>query len=110
MLPISSLSLLAEAASVTVSPGDDLTALTSSLQPGDVVMFEPGIYPLTATVYWSGVGTEDAPITLRARNEGDEVVLQTSGGGYVAEVIDSAPSSVSLKSAASSPGRRAPTA
>jgi len=90
MLTISSLSLLAEAASVTVSPGDDLTALTSSLQAGDVVTFEPGIYPLESTVYWSGVGTEDAPISLRARDEGSEVVLQTSGGGYVAEIIDSA--------------------
>src|SRR5687768_16355681 len=91
MLTISTLFLDAETASVTVSPGDDLNVLTSSLQPGDVVTFAPGVYLLESTVYWSGVGTEEAPITLKAGDdEGAEVVLQTAGGGYVAEIVDSA--------------------
>jgi hypothetical protein len=78
----------AHAASVTVSPGDDLNALTSSLQPGDVVTFNPGTYALYDTVYWTGVGTADAPIQLVSSGKG-EVVLQKQGGGWVAQVNDS---------------------
>jgi len=86
---VAALSLVAEAASVNVRPGDDLTVLTSSLLPGDVVTFEEGIYPLIGTVYWTGLGTEEAPITFKARVSGADVVLQTTAGGYVVDVLDS---------------------
>src|SRR5688572_6706720 len=86
---VAALSLDAEAASVNVRPGDDLTVLTSSLLPGDVVSFEEGIYPLVGTVYWTGMGTEEAPIVFKARVPGAEVVLQTTAGGYVVDVLDS---------------------
>lgn len=79
---------VARAASVTVSPGDDLNALTSSLQAGDVVTFNPGTYELEGTVYWSGVGTEDAPIEFRAKQVGT-AILRNIGDGYVAQLNDS---------------------
>jgi Right handed beta helix region len=77
------------AASVTVNPGDDLNALTSSLLPGDVVTFNAGTYPLEGTVYWSGVGTESAPIVFEPAGNG-EVILQNDGSGWVVQVNDSA--------------------
>ncbi|MEZ4238575.1 MAG: right-handed parallel beta-helix repeat-containing protein [Myxococcota bacterium] len=76
------------AASVTLSPGDDIGSLTSSLQPGDVVTFNGGTYELEGTVYWTGVGSEDAPITLKAA-AGAPVVLKNNGGGWVAQLVDS---------------------
>ena len=52
------LSTVAFAADVNVGPGDDLTQVTSSLQPGNTVLFDSGTYALDGTVYWSGIGTE----------------------------------------------------
>jgi hypothetical protein len=79
---------VAQAASVTVSPGDDLNALTSSLQPGDIVTFNPGTYELEGTVNWTGIGTEADPIEFRAKQPGT-AVLRNMGGGYVAYLSDS---------------------
>jgi hypothetical protein len=79
----------ARAASVTVSPGDDIESVTSSLQPGDVVTFTAGTYELEGTVHWTGVGTEEEPIRFQAA-AGAAVVLQNQGGGSVAQVRDSA--------------------
>lgn len=79
----------AQAASVYVSPGDDLASVTASLLPGDVVRFRAGIYELDGTVHWTGVGTAEARIELSAE-EGAEVILRNNGGGYVAAVTDSA--------------------
>lgn len=76
------------AASVNVSPGDDLTAVTTSLQPGDVVLFNEGTYVLDGTVYWSGVGTQSEPIEFKAVG-GAEVILQNNGGGWTAMVENS---------------------
>lgn len=78
--------LAAHAASVTLSPGDDVASLTASLQPGDEVVFQAGTYTLPDTVYWSGLGTENAPIVLRG--EGD-VVLELSAGWAVAYLATS---------------------
>lgn len=78
----------ARAASVTVSPGDDLQAVTSSLQPGDAVTFTSGTYELDGSVYWTGVGTAEAPIRFQAA-AGAAVVLQNLGGGAVAGITDS---------------------
>lgn len=88
MFIVVALATLAQAASVNVSPGDDLTAVTSSLQPGDVVLFNAGTYVLDGSVYWTGVGTEQAPIEFRAA-EGAQVILQNAGGGYVANLENS---------------------
>lgn len=82
------LSGFAVAADVNVGPGDDLTQVTSSLQPGNTVLFDSGTYELEGTVYWSGVGTEAEPIEFRAK-DGATVVLRNNGGGWVADVSDS---------------------
>lgn len=84
-----SLVLAARAADVTVSPGDDLNALTSSLLPGDTVSFNGGVYPLDGTLYWSGMGTAEAPIVFKPVGNA-EVVLQKQGGGWVTQITDSA--------------------
>jgi hypothetical protein len=78
----------AEAASVYVSPGDDLSAVTSSLLPGDVVRFSAGVYELDGTVYWTGLGAPDASIEFAAE-EGAEVILRNNGGGSVATITGS---------------------
>jgi Right handed beta helix region len=83
------LAAAALAASVTVNPGDDLNALTSSLLPGDVVSFNAGTYSLYGTVYWTGIGTEDAPIVFKPSGNG-EVILQNTQGGWVVQVNESA--------------------
>lgn len=83
----------AQAATVEVSPGDDLAALTSSLQAGDVVSFEEGIYPLDSRLNLSELlGTEDAPIVLEGIGE---VWLELSGSGRTLVLSDS--SHVQLK-------------
>lgn len=76
------------AADVALSPGDDIGALTSSLLPGDIVTFNAGTFELDGTVTWSGLGTEEAPITFRAA-QGAEVILRNNGGWYVALLQDS---------------------
>lgn len=77
---------LAQAASVTVQPGDDLNTVTSSLQPGDVITFTAGTYLTEGTLNWVGVGTAEAPIQFVGEGA---VILQNSAGGYVAQIYDS---------------------
>src|SRR5688500_4984899 len=79
---------VAQAASVLVSPGDDLSTVTASLLPGDVVRFSAGTYELDGTVYWTGLGSADASIEF-APEEGAEVILRNNGGGYVAAITGS---------------------
>ena len=76
------------AADVTVSPGDDIGSVTSSLGAGDTITFEAGTYELEGTVTWTGVGTEDEPIQFLGA-DGAEVVLRGLGGWYIANVEDS---------------------
>jgi hypothetical protein len=68
--------LAAQAANVTLSPGDDVASLTASLQPGDTVTFNAGTYTLANTVTWSGLGTAEAPITIK----GEGAILELSSG------------------------------
>jgi hypothetical protein len=76
------------AADVTISVGDDLSSLTSSLRPGDNVLFQPGTYDLPNPIVWTGVGTADQPITLKA--DGGEVIFRNISYGYGIEIRDSA--------------------
>ena len=56
----------ARALTVNVSPGDDLASVTASLAAGDEIVFADGVYPVTSTLSWTGAGTQQAPIVLRA--------------------------------------------
>lgn len=76
----------ARAASVQLSPGDDVATLTAALQPGDEVVFSAGTYALPGAVEWSGLGTAGAPIVLRGEGE---VVLELQAGWAVAYLSDS---------------------
>ena len=84
MLPASAL-----AVEVELGPTDDVSALTSSMQPGDVYTFTGGLYELETGPTWRGVGTESEPIILKAK-EGDTPVIQITSGGAVATLEDAA--------------------
>ncbi len=77
------------AADVSIDVGDDISALTSSLRPGDRVLFAPGTYDLEGTITWVGVGTETEPITIKPNGEG-EVIFNNLHGGWGIRVTDSA--------------------
>ncbi|MDP2308976.1 MAG: right-handed parallel beta-helix repeat-containing protein [Pseudomonadota bacterium] len=68
------------AASVQLSPGDDVATRTAALQPGDEVVFSAGTYSLAGPVTWAGLGTASAPIVIRG--DGD-VVLELQAGWVV---------------------------
>lgn len=70
---------VATAASLELSPGDDLASLTASLQPGDELVFTHGTYVLEERLSWTGQGTEAEPIVLRAA-DGATPVLELSAG------------------------------
>ena len=71
--------LPAFAADLDVYEGDDLTTLSSALQPGDEIRIHKGIYPLGSNgLNWSGVGTEAEPIVVRGVEDG--VILQQPEG------------------------------
>ena len=78
------------AADVTISAGDNVATLTSSLTPGDTVLFEAGTYTIEAPLVWTGVGTEEEPITLKPLDDGTEVVIENTGYGYGIDIVDSA--------------------
>lgn len=67
----------AQAATLEIGPGDDLVGLTQSLGPGDEVVLANGNYPIESTLVISTLGTEDAPVTLRARSPG-QAILQVA--------------------------------
>jgi len=69
----------AVAASVDVYPGDDVAALTASLTPGSEVVFHEGTYTLASALRWTGEGTADAPIVLRAA-DGERPVIELPPG------------------------------
>lgn len=78
-------SLAAQAATVDVYPGDDIVSLTSSLNAGDEFVFHDGTYALATYPTWTGTGTSDAPIVLRAA-EGESPVLEIAAGGALAVI------------------------
>ncbi len=57
---------IARAAEIQVSPGDDVEAAANALVPGDVLILADGTYELDGRFGVTVVGTEDAPITIRA--------------------------------------------
>lgn len=76
------------AATVEVSPGDDVAAVTSALAAGDEIIFTDGTYSLTDDLYWTGTGTADSPIVLRAA-DGASPILElgpTEEGGWAGQV------------------------
>jgi hypothetical protein len=77
------------AADVSIGVGDDISALTSSLRPGDRVLFAPGSYDLEGTITWTGLGTEAEPITIKPNGEG-EVLFNNIGGSWGIRIVDSA--------------------
>ncbi len=78
------------AADVTISAGDNIATLTSSLNPGDTVLFEAGTYDIEAPLVWTGLGTEEEPILLQPAESGAEVIIRNTGYGYGVEVRESA--------------------
>jgi hypothetical protein len=81
------------AASVTVNPGDDIASLTASLGAGSEVVFNDGVYPISSTLTWTGIGTAEAPIVRRAAEGALPVIEYTppsgEGGWYAVRVVES---------------------
>jgi hypothetical protein len=71
------------AATVEVSPGDDIVSLTASLAPGSEVVFAPGTYTIDRTLEWTGAGTASAPIRLRGSGG---VIIEATAGNPIARV------------------------
>ena len=65
---------LAWGAVIEVSPGDDLESLTETLSAGDEIVLADGLYTADS-LEWSGEGTQDAPIIIRAA-EGASPIVQ----------------------------------
>jgi MYXO-CTERM domain-containing protein len=83
---------LAQAASITVAPGDDINTLAASLSPGSELVFSDGVYPIHSTIYIKAVGTEEQPVRLVAA-EGATPILEfqvTSGGNYIVRIEEAA--------------------
>ena len=78
----------AQAVEAELSPGDDVAGVTSNLSPGDIFTFNDGLYELDTGLNWSGVGTADQPIILKAA-EGATPVLKASAGAAVAYISSS---------------------
>lgn len=57
---------LVDAATHEVGPSDDVEAVLDDLQPGDEVVLADGTYTLTERFSFSALGTEAAPIVIRA--------------------------------------------
>lgn len=76
MIPLLSLILapVAGAASLEVSPGDDLNGLIGSLSPGDEIILNNGIYEIDATLTIALEATEDEPVRFRAKNTGEAII------------------------------------
>lgn len=79
----------ARAAEVEVSPGDDIATLTASLVAGSEIVFNDGVYPIASALTWTGQGTEDAPIVLRAKS-GAKPILEIAPDAWVGAYITSA--------------------
>ncbi len=79
------------AASVSVGPGDDLAALTSSLGPSDIVVFQDGVYELENTLVVEALGeeAEGMGIELIAQEEATPI-LKSLEGNTVFELRNSA--------------------
>src|SRR5262245_35784573 len=56
----------ARAASIEVTPADDLEAAVNALQPGDELILHEGTYELVDRFGATVTGTEAMPITIRA--------------------------------------------
>lgn len=81
------LAAAALAAEVEVNPGDDIIALTASLAPGSSIVFNDGTYDIPGTLDWTGAGTADAGIVLRAK-EGATPILRMSDSWATAYLHD----------------------
>lgn len=76
------------AAEIEVSPGDDIATLTAALGAGSEIVFNDGVYTLTSALTWTGQGTEDSPIVLRAKSGATPILEFTTDawiGAYISE-------------------------
>ncbi len=82
------LAVTAGAADITLEPGNDVAALTSSLTPGDTITFNAGTYSLDSALQWNAVGDEGNPIRFIGNGE---VILESNldGGGTLIRLFDS---------------------
>ena len=78
---------VAEVREITVN--DDLRAAIAALAPGDVLILNGGTYSLNSRFNISVVGTEDQPITIRAKEGEDVLIEMNTGAQNILEVQNS---------------------
>ena len=79
---------VASAAQLELFPGDDLVSRTASLQPGDELILNDGLYQISGQLSWTVLGTAEAPVVMRAADGARPVIeLIPSKDGYYSDYI-----------------------
>ena len=74
---------------IYASPGDNLSAKANSLSPGDTLILHDGLYA-HSELHVNGIhGTQAAPITIQAENDGKAIIDGAGSAPSVIEVNDS---------------------
>ena len=82
---------VASAATLEVSPGDDLVGLTATLQPGDELILADGVYQIRGELAITKVlSTEDAPLLIRPAEGAAPVIelVPDEEGSYDNDIVD----------------------
>lgn len=78
----------ARAASVTASPGDDLSTFFSGAAAGDELVLSPGVYEVSSTLTISEVvSTEAAPLRIRGEEGAVIKLVANEEGGYASPLV-----------------------
>ncbi len=78
---------VADVREITIN--DDLRAAIAALAPGDVLILNGGTYSLDSRFNISVVGTENQPITIRAKDGDDVLIEMNTGAQNILEVQNS---------------------
>ena len=70
----------ARAAVITAGPADDVESIINTLVPGDQLVLDAGVYPLTERFSFALTGTEQAPIVIRAADDADVLFHRPDAG------------------------------
>jgi hypothetical protein len=76
----------ASSLAIDITPAGDLRAAIAALKPGDELVLAGGTYTMSSSFRVTVAGTEQQPITMRAKAGERPVILQTSAAQNVIEI------------------------